>query len=278
VVRDRHLVSGYTRDQLERWKLDPGQVRNVPAFVKADDFSRIAALCPHRIPDRTLSPLSAIYRRTSFFGEAVPIYLRTDYPLGFARNEREFHQLIRFASEEGWLKYDAASGALSLTLTAAGFDELEGRIRSNLESEQVFVARWFDVQMDDLYAAGIKPAVDESGYVSFPVNAREYNGDVVDQIMVEIRKSRFVVADTTGHRGGVYFEAGFALGLGLPVIFTCREGDFEKTHFDVNHMNHIVWKTPGDLRSQLARRIQATIGFGPLRQKSTAGGPSISAT
>ncbi len=34
---------------------------------------------------------------------------------------------------------------------------------------------------------------------------------------------RFMIADFTGHRGGVYFEAGFAHGLGIPVIWTCRE-------------------------------------------------------
>ena len=33
--------------------------------------------------------------------------------------------------------------------------------------------------------------------------------------MAEIRRSRFVVADYTGQVNGVYFEAGFALGLGL---------------------------------------------------------------
>ena len=50
---------------------------------------------------------------------------------------------------------------------------------------------------------------------------------MVDRILAEIRKSKFVVADFTscgeciacdkcehiGARGGVYFEAGFALGL-----------------------------------------------------------------
>jgi hypothetical protein len=33
--------------------------------------------------------------------------------------------------------------------------------------------------------------------------------------MAEIQKSRFVVADYTGQRNGVYFEVGFAVGLGL---------------------------------------------------------------
>jgi len=32
-----------------------------------------------------------------------------------------------------------------------------------------------------------------------------------------------MICDLTGYRGGVYFEAGFAYGLGLEVIYTCRK-------------------------------------------------------
>jgi hypothetical protein len=154
-------------------------------------------------------------------------------------------------------------------LTALGYAEVEGRKTSNLDSHQAFVARWFDPTVDHADEEGIKPAIEESGFSPLPVNAREYNGDVVDQIIVEIRKSRFVVADFTGHRGGVYFEAGLAIGLNLPVIFTCKSGELDRSHFDVNHMNHIVWTSPDNLHAQLARRIQATIGFGPLKGQAS---------
>lgn len=80
-----------------------------------------------------------------------------------------------------------------------------------------------------------------------------------------------MVADLTGYRGGVYFEAGFAKGLGKPVIFTCRKDWFdgvlssegkpikEKVHFDINHQNIIVWENPEDLKKRIVNRIRATI-------------------
>jgi len=48
-----------------------------------------------------------------------------------------------------------------------------------------------------------------------------------------IRTARFVIADLTHDNNGAYFEAGFAEGLGLPVIYTCEAGKFDakKTHF-----------------------------------------------
>lgn len=53
-----------------------------------------------------------------------------------------------------------------------------------------------------------------------------------DKILAEIRRSGLLVADFTGHRQGVYFEAGFALGLDVPVIWCCREDEIEKAHFE----------------------------------------------
>jgi nucleoside 2-deoxyribosyltransferase len=78
-------------------------------------------------------------------------------------------------------------------------------------------------------------------------------------IVAEIRKSKFLVADFTGHRGGVYFEAGLMMGLGRPVIFTCRDADLSSAHFDTRQYNHIGWTTPAELREKLKRRIEATI-------------------
>ncbi|MDH3514509.1 MAG: nucleoside 2-deoxyribosyltransferase, partial [Gammaproteobacteria bacterium] len=89
----------------------------------------------------------------------------------------------------------------------------------------------------------------------------EHNDDINDRIIAEIRKSRFVVADFTGNRGGVYFEAGFALGLGKPVIWTCKRSFFEEhgVHFDTQARNHILWDEPADLRRALQARIEATV-------------------
>jgi len=66
-------------------------------------------------------------------------------------------------------------------------------------------------------------------------NRLEHNEKIDDLIVAEIRKSGLVVADFTGDRGGVYFEAGYARGLGLPVIWPCRKDWLEKLHFDTEH-------------------------------------------
>ncbi len=87
----------------------------------------------------------------------------------------------------------------------------------------------------------------------------EFNDKVCDRMVAEIRRSRFLVADVTGQRQAVYFEAGYAMALGLPVIFTCREDEIDNCNFDTRQYNHIVWKSPEDLRERLKSRIEATI-------------------
>jgi len=78
--------------------------------------------------------------------------------------------------------------------------------------------------------------------------------------MAEIRRSRFVVADYTGQRNGVYFEAGFGLGLGLVVIPT---DEVDNLHFDIKHLNTLPWNTPAELANDLTQRIRSVIGGGP---------------
>jgi nucleoside 2-deoxyribosyltransferase len=74
-----------------------------------------------------------------------------------------------------------------------------------------------------------------------------------------LRRSRFVFADLTHGNKGAYWEAGFAEGLGRPVIYTCREKEWskDKTHFDTNHLNTIIWD-PNNLE-KAARNLTAMI-------------------
>jgi hypothetical protein len=126
---------------------------------------------------------------------------------------------------------------------------------------------WFGEVMKEAYAVGIERAILKSGYLAMRIDRKEHINRIDDEIIAEIRRSRFVVADftsETGPRGGVYFEAGFAFGLNIPVIWTCREDKIDDVHFDTRQFNHLVWKTPADLYEQLKNRIGAVIGDGPL--------------
>ena len=75
---------------------------------------------------------------------------------------------------------------------------------------------------------GLRRGIEDAGYQALRIDKKEDVVKIDDEIISEIRRSRFLVADFTqgndGARGGVYFEAGFALGLGIPVIFCLPNG------------------------------------------------------
>jgi hypothetical protein len=141
----------------------------------------------------------------------------------------------------------------------------EEMIDKRATSSQAFVAMWFDPSMDDVYESGFSAAIAASGYSPLRIDRKEHDRKIDDQIIAEIRRSAFVVADFTGHRGGVYYEAGFAHGLGRSVILTCRRNELSKLHFDVRQYNTIPWDTPGDLVAPLQNRILALFGAGILK-------------
>lgn len=89
---------------------------------------------------------------------------------------------------------------------------------------------------------------------------KDENTDLIPYKMLsEIRKSKFVVADFTDHKGGVYFEAGFAMGLESRVIWVCPKAEFKKAHFNIKQYNHIIYSDEDDLYNKLKTRIEAII-------------------
>ena len=97
----------------------------------------------------------------------------------------------------------------------------------------------------------------------FRLDEQPQAGLIDDRLRLEIRRSRFLVADLTRASNGAYWEAGYAEGLGKPVIYTCERTEFQKhgTHFDTNHLHTVIWeesdlKTAGD---RLALTIRTTL-------------------
>ena len=180
----------------------------------------------------------------------------------------EIDFLLEHVSRQGWVKIDG----ISYTLTIAGYGQLAKLRKRVPESPKGFVAMWFHDSTQKAWEEGIRRGIEDAGYEAVRIDQKEHINKIDDEIIAEIRRSRFVVADFTqgenGARGGVYYEAGFAHGLGIEVIFTCRKDALGDVHFDTRQYNHIVWETPGELRQRLAARISAVIGDGPHKENS----------
>ncbi|MCH8928530.1 MAG: hypothetical protein IIB39_07440, partial [Candidatus Marinimicrobia bacterium] len=197
-------------------------------------------------------------RLSNFPGHNIKIDVDNAYPLAYAANKREYGYYDRHLRESDFINKDTQSDRVLLTVK--GWNRVHEMSLPRINSEKVFVAMNFDEKYDQLYEDGIAPAIESTGYRSYRIDREQHNDKIDDKILAEIKESKFIIADFSGQKHGVYFESGFALGLDIPVIWTCKKGETKKLHFDTRQYNHIVWETIEDLKDQLVNRIRFLIG------------------
>lgn len=260
----RGRVSGFCRravlDGAPRpfiWQGKPSltsETLEVEFFRNSIGLDELLAVTPSRVVEKQDALLLALSSLTHP-GKRHEL-TEFDASLAYTTSEDELHFYRNQLEVAGFLVPNAGASAI---VTTSGWMHAEDLRRGGVKSRRAFVAMWFTDEMNQVYKAAIQPAIEGAGYEPRQLSFIEHNDDINDRILAEIRGARFVVADFTGNRPGVYLEAGFALGLGRMVIWTVREDCASKLHFDTRNRNHIVWANPGDLKERLHYRILATV-------------------
>ena len=162
--------------------------------------------------------------------------------------ELEERGLLRIGNS---LKAFEGSSFMEVNLTLSGWDQYEAEKRGNFSANYGFIAMKFgDGDLDPFVHNVVKPATKEIGYELLDMRDVARAG-IIDNIMrTQIRDAAFVLVDLTHDNAGAYWEAGYAEGLGKPVIYICEKGKFEEasTHFDTNHCTTIPWSKNDDER------------------------------
>lgn len=183
----------------------------------------------------------------------------------YSTDSGEVSFLLRMLSDLGLAEAKAMGGQCEIS--PAGYMKLDELRGSGSSSSQGFVAMWFGDSLKIAYEDGFEVGVFRAGYDPVRMDRIEHINRIDDEIIRQINASRFVVADFTGHRGGVYFEAGYALGRDMPVFWSCRKSDIGELHFDIRQFNCIDWDSPAELADRLSSRIEAVLGAGPKKAK-----------
>lgn len=276
------------RSRLTTWIINQHRLGKKWPMITTEVIEEIKNYPPLSIYERADNLLRYLNEKSNLLGTVIKFYeldnakkaQKTAYELLAWTESIEISEVITLAEychEEGWIEHRVTdrSGASKntiheLMLRPPGYARLAELDGKNSGSTQAFVAMWFGDSMNNAYKNGIALGIIEAGFEPIRVDEKVHNNKIDDEIIAEIRRSRFVVADFTqgedGARGGVYYEAGFAHGLNIPVIFTCHKDALDKVHFDTRQYNHIVWEEPEDLCKKLSQRISATIGDGPFKK------------
>ncbi|HOY32624.1 MAG TPA: hypothetical protein PKW80_12170 [Bacteroidales bacterium] len=152
---------------------------------------------------------------------------------------------------------------LYANITFKGLNYYLDLIDNGKLSNKCFVAMSFTPENQLLVNIrnSIKEAIEITGFKPILIDEVHYDCEktINDAIIANLKECKFCIADFTEQKDGVYFESGFALGQGKSVIYTCRQEDFEKSHFDTNHFPHIIYNNPDELKQKLIDKINAWI-------------------
>lgn len=175
-------------------------------------------------------------------------------------NEDEFYLFHDSLLENKEITNNGGLGTFIIQLTYKGLNKVIKLKESGKNSKRCFIAMSFDSSLRETREA-IRNGIKEAGYDAFFMDEHypESEQTINDAIISEIKRSRFLVADFTGQNNGAYFEAGYALGRGLKVIYCCEEEDFKKSHFDLKPFSHILYRSTEELQKKLRYKIEAWI-------------------
>jgi hypothetical protein len=113
-----------------------------------------------------------------------------------------------------------------------------------------FVLMPFDKEFDDVYALGIKSAVEELGMLAERVDEQIFHGQgILERIYGQIEATDFIIADMSGQNPNVFYEVGYAHAQNkLCILLTRNASDIP---FDLKHQRHIVYASIQELKKSL---------------------------
>lgn len=108
--------------------------------------------------------------------------------------------------------------------------------------------------VDDI-RCGTEKAIKITNNSPYYLDLDAHNKNICDKMFEEIKSCKFLVADFTYQNCGVYYEAGYAKGIGKTVIHTCRQDEFKSLHFDLKQNQFVIWSNSTELEDKLSDQI-----------------------
>lgn len=253
--------------KLSAWTRDRNELGiDIPEITSETINNFESNLPEYTVSEKQIILLRHLGRKSEYPGKNVQLFPHLDYPLAWAAGEDELVYLLESLSARNLITKTSFGGEekkelpRSFIVTPEGWSFLDEKAKPSAFSDQAFVAMSFSTSLKPLWQNAIIPAIAKAGYRPYRVDLEPHIDKIDAKIVSEINNSRFLVADVTEQRPGVYFEAGYAIGKGIPVIWSVKKVDLENVHFDTRQYNHIVWENEYDMEQQLYFVIAAVIG------------------
>jgi hypothetical protein len=224
VVENLKKLSGRERALLTTWLCNQRRAGIECPKITSDTVDDVKSLRPLSTTERIDQVLRYFNHRIRV-GEVIVIHADDFTPddrdaallAAFSEciNKQELDGLMQLIVQMGLLTIPVQSLATSqFTPTPNGWLRIDDLVTRLPISSQAFVAMWFHASTDAAYKDGIEPAIRESGYRAVRIDKKEHVNKIDDEIIAEIRRSKFLVADFTCEKKR--FAAASILKLATP--------------------------------------------------------------
>ncbi len=220
---------------------------------------------PKNAGERLDNLLLNLFKLQKEDGQRITINLQDDkfYTINYFQSSTECFFYLKGLEESGLIRLiDNGNGLtnVALTITHAGLNKVVELSLEGINSNECFIAMAF-LEETKIVREAIKRALSKTGFKFIFIDEEHLSSDksIPDGIFASIKKAKFCISDFSFHRHGVYFESGFALGLGKPVIYLCSEAEFPNAHFDIKQLQQIIYKSAEELEGKLVDKIEAWI-------------------
>ncbi|MNJ51638.1 hypothetical protein D3C77_469480 [compost metagenome] len=221
-------------------------------ILSANDLESIvkSPKIPVTIEDKGNRLLQYLYRHSEGAGEPVVIHpLSRSYNLTYSPNLQELVYIIDKLRNEKLLIREG----MTFQLTEKGWSEAAASARGKkLKPCSVLVSNEEDMRAEWLQM--LLPKIEQYGYQPrLLTQAKTQNSEKYSLEL--IADSKLVIADLTNQSPEVYFAAGYALGLKIPVIWTVKSSDADIFPVKIKEIRPIVWNTVEELTVILQQRL-----------------------
>lgn len=206
---------------------------------------------PLDLEEKGIRLLQYLYRHSKQAGEPVKIHpLSRNFNLTYSPNLQELVYIIdKLKSEE----FIAREGE-TLRLTAKGWNEAVARAGGRkLKPCLVLLPQHAELYKD--WPENVFPKIGECGYFPRLLTQLDKAGSREDDLIGHVSESKLVIADLTSLSPEVYFAAGYALGLEIPVIWTTKRTGDHKLSVPSPQIRPLIWDTAEELADKLQRKL-----------------------
>lgn len=262
-LKSKHIIAGAilnkqlsSHDDYYSFSLTESDlIKNIPQII-----------FPKTPKDKMDNLLKALHELQSYEGEKIAISDLIKKPefyyKHFFRSMKECAYYMESLHYQGLIElvFDNIGIPFQYRLTYKGLDNYVSLTEQGNISNKCFVAMSFDPKLKKTRTT-IKSVLNSNEFEPLLIDEQliDSSQTINDAIISAIRSCKFCIADFTHQKDGVYFESGFAVGLGKPVIYTCHRDWFDKSHFDTNHFPHLIYESDDELLDQLDKKIKAWI-------------------